>query len=800
LTGSSGKVFWRHLRVRGGVAVDAELGDEALQHAEEPDAVVEAGGHQLVEAVGAERSRRAVHLDDERPLAGLESGTETVRRRVAHHALLAAGIAPLTVNGEHSTAVKAAPSDVERSPTGIDAGARRGYRRGPSSTWEPVMRVPGLAVILLSAVAVLAEPPPEKASLPVDAPALLALEEIEHLSVRNAIDPAWILDGVRDGNRGGLELDLSGVGKLLDGTTVEAKDLVGKVWLGPYPFEAAETGFRYVRYRKSAAIRGGKGTLPIASLLREKYNSEQWTDHGTVAVRVELTLAKEGPDRSLGAVDTIVSWRLEDGAFRVAPTIVEGPLVGMITSDDPTRAVVSLRVSEPMPVTIEVEGAGRVARVTSEEESRRHEVALTGLSPSTSYRYRVLLGETPGCWHTMRTAPVPGGGPVRFGFLSDSREGVGGGDLAHMGVNRRALEMLSAVAYREGAQFLLMGGDLVNGYTTVKRDFEAQLEAWKRGLTGYWSERPVYPTIGNHEALLRVFRDAEGRRLAVDRWPYATDSAEAVFEREFVNPRNGPEPSDPRRPTYLENVYWFRYGPMMLVAFNNNYWVSYAASRVGGAPEGIILDDQMRWLEAVLDRAEADPTVHHVILYSQEPVVPCGGHVDDAMWYRGNNTVRAYETGEDGKLRAASPGILDIRNRFVRLMASRPKVAAVLAGDEHGYHRLLVDRRVPLGDPPRDDRDGDGRIEWPEEPCSPLADLGHPVLYFISGGAGAPYYAEETTPWTAWWRERQKKGKDRHGFRSSSQENILIFTASETRLTFEAVNPFGEVIDSGRIR
>ena len=75
------------------------------------------------------------------------------------------------------------------------------------------------------------------------------------------------------------------------------------------------------------------------------------------------------------------------------------------------------------------------------------------------------------------------------------------------------------------------------------------------------------------------------------------------------------------------------------------------------------------------------------------------------------------------------------------------------------------------------------------------------MWYLISGGAGAPYYAEETTPWTAWWRERQKKsGKDRHGFVSSSQENVLIFTADEKALRFEALNPFGETIDSGRIR
>jgi len=238
-----------------------------------------------------------------------------------------------------------------------------------------------------------------------------------------------------------------------------------------------------------------------------------------------------------------------------------------------------------------------------------------------------------------------------------------------------------------------------------------------------------------------------------------------------------------------------------VIAFNNNYWVSYAAWMTGGAPEGVLLPDQMSWIKRELDRFEKDETVKHVVLYAQEPVFPCGGHVRDAMWYRGIDTIKAWVVDpESGELSPASEGIVTLRNGFVRMLGSHGKVRAVLAGDEHAYHRLLVDRTVPIGDPTKDDENEDGRIAWPEEPCSPLADLGHGVWYLTSGGAGAPYYAEEVTPWTAHWRKVQEKEPGNRGFVSSSQENFVLMTADETTLSFEVLNPFGEVIDRGVIR
>jgi len=99
----------------------------------------------------------------------------------------------------------------------------------------------------------------------------------------------------------------------------------------------------------------------------------------------------------------------------------------------------------------------------------------------------------------------------------------------------------------------------------------------------FWHTRPVYPAMGNHESLLRIYDDGSNYGIELDRWPYNTDSAEAIFAENFVNPNNGPTPEDPRRPPYSENVFSFTYGDVMIIAFNNNYWFSSNPSEFGGS-------------------------------------------------------------------------------------------------------------------------------------------------------------------------------------------------------------------------
>lgn len=638
-------------------------------------------------------------------------------------------------------------------------------------------------------VAMLAAVPAGAADLPVDAGALMGGRKVTGYRVRNALSLEQVFSAVKGGEKG-LEVDLSGVTRLLDGTEIDPAKIHGTVHYGPYPFSSSESLFHYKLFRRKRRIEGGRARIKAKKFLKKPYNSEGWKDSGTLAVRLELFLASPGKDRALGVYDTRVAFRRTDAGFERLPWIVEGPTVNRIDSRTPGEAVIAYRTDRPVE--------GRVllgdGRKFSGPRGLRHEIRLTGLRPG-DYGYRVRVGSLTSVERRFRSAPPPDTEVVRFAYAADSREGEGGGMRNYMGVNHAVMQSLSSLAFREGADFMLFGGDLIDGHTTSEGDFVAQIHAWKQAVQGFAGARPVYAGIGNHESLLARFDLGKREPVSIDRWPYASKSAEAVFARELTLPVDSPKPSDPRRPSYRETVYTVQYGPVRVIVLNNSYWLGWEPEKYGGSPEGYFMEDQLRWLETRLVEADTDPSVRHVLVMAHEPPFPSSVHVKDAMWYNGDNATRAH-TFREGKLRPAALGILEVRDRLVRAAASSRKVAAVLGSDEHCYHRVLIDGKVPVGDLSRDDKNGDGKIDWNgAEPASPLKELEHPVWYLTSGGAGAPYYTVYPAPWVDHW----KSGKDgRDGFRFSPQENILLFEVRGETLSMRALNREGELIDEIR--
>ena len=561
-----------------------------------------------------------------------------------------------------------------------------------------------------------------------------------------------------------------GSGLLLD---LEDERLFGTIYSGPYPFEARESDYDYMRFRLKAPLKKGRGVIPCTEFIDEaKVNANDWPlPHMTVAYRLELyQRQKNAPAKSLGFYDSLVSFEEVTSKDKQGNpqktvsrtlTILEGPFVSLLTSDDPTSALVTWQTDQsctcllqiqPVNVKVTSQNVGEspvsqwTQKASPDQTFFQHEMKLTGLRPDTEYRYtlhcQTSMGQTAAMGpYTFRTAPLPGQGRIVFAFASDSREGVGGGEEAVMGHNARVLKHIAQTAYRRGAQFFLFGGDLVNGYTTATEDFRLQMRAWKQSLAGFWRGRPVYPVMGNHEALLNKRKD-----ISFDKWPYATDSAEAVFAEQFWNPTNGPVPSDPRRPPYRENVFRLQYGPVLCLGYNNNYWwtTNNKCAAVGGSPEGYLLDDQLTWIEAELSRAEQNPSIRYIVVYAQEPVFPCGGHVKDCMWWRGDNTLRAH-THRNGRIIPEEAGMIEVRNRFWQALATSTKVAAVLSGDEHEYHRLLVDDTTPVGVMALDDTNKNNKLD--DGRLSPNPAFKHPVWHITAGTAGAPYYAREETPW-----------------------------------------------------
>lgn len=628
-----------------------------------------------------------------------------------------------------------------------------------------------------------------KSELPVKDPAQENYPELAFDGVRNMLSIDQILSCIKDSSENGLLFDMSGITILLDGTIIDPNQVYGSIEVGPFPFESKEVDYTYHRFRRFSRIQKGKGSLMVDYLLQPSHNSEDWVSEGQIVARVTLHLETDTIDKKLGIYDTYVFFKKEDSIYIKKPSIIEGPFVNMITSNDPTTIIVSFRTDIPVKAQVIV---NHDKIFTDSIPLTRHEIRITGLKPDKKYNYYVQIENMKTKIYSFRSAPLPGKETVCFAYIGDSREGLGGGEYNFMGVNRKTLEKIMNLAFLGGADFFLVGGDLINGYTTVKKDFVNQFYFWKQTVAGFFHERPIYAGMGNHEALVRVYDDGSRYGITLDRWPYDTESSEAVFAQEFVHPLNGPETEDARLPSYKENVYSFQYGLVKVIAFNNNYWVSYNTQKFGGCPEGYIMEDQLDWIKQELKKADNDKTVKYVILFAQEPVFPNGGHIDDAMWYEGNNTVRAYiYNTKTKKLQPEKKGIIEIRNELVKAISRCKKVAAVLGADEHSYSKVLIDKNVPIGHMKKDDKNNNGKLGDEGEEYSCYSDLKYPTWYFSAGDAGAPYYSEEKTPWNSYW-----KGKsDNQHYYFSSQEHVLIFEADNQKISLTVYNPYAEIID-----
>lgn len=645
--------------------------------------------------------------------------------------------------------------------------------------------------------------------LPVKIPMPTEWKEIPYRGITNLLSIDDIQSCIKSGNDNGLILDFSGMRNLLDGTVLDASvNISGRAYLGPYPFESDEVTYTYKRFKMEIAIEKGYAILPVGGFLLPLRNSEGWTNAGQLVIRLDLYLSSSNNTRALGLYDTFIHFKKEIGPagirFVKQPTIIEGPLVNLSMSDDPVTLVISFKTDQPVLASV-VLNDGRT--FTGPPSARKHEITLTGLEAAKNYEYYVQYEDIKTKTFSFRTAPAAGESEVLIAYAGDSREGVEGGAANLMGVNANALERCANQAFILGADIFTFGGDLVSGNTTSVEDFRSQLNAWKQTMAGFWNHRPVYASMGNHECILKIFSNNNVPVFVMDRWPYETESVEAVFADEMVNPQNGPETADPRRPIYKENVYSFQYGPVKYIAFNNSYWIGReygkptAPVRTGGCPEGYLMKDQLQWIQKELQTAEQNPTVKYILLSAHEPIFPNGGHLQDGMWYNGDNNIKpyTYENGP-GNLKAENEGIIEIRNRLLKMISENKKVAAVLGGDEHSYHKILIDRHVPIGVPALDDQDGTRKVCPEGGACSPFKDIKYPTWYLISGDAGAPYYSEGITPWNSYWKQYpgtyQNHDSMRGCYHYSSQENFFIFKANKEKISLTVYNPYGDIIDS----
>jgi hypothetical protein len=301
-----------------------------------------------------------------------------------------------------------------------------------------------------------------------------------------------------------------------------------------------------------------------------------------------------------------------------------------------------------------------------------------------------------------------------------------------------------------------------------------QYANWKRAAEPFWHHFPIYVGMGNHEALEFSFRDTiDGRpiRMKIDRFPFETESAEAVYMENFVMPENGPESEDGSRydpnpkktdfPSYKESVFHYSYDNVGVIVLNSDYWYSSTAPFIrftSGGLHGYIMDNQLKWLEETLAMFEEDPNIDHVFVTQHTPAFPNGGHVQDDMWYGGKNDWRPFVAGKP-----VAKGIIERRDEILDLMINKStKVLALLTGDEHNYNKVKI---------------SDQMQRYPEMYFAEKIVLKREMWQINNGAAGAPYYAQEQTPWTE------------HVTGFTTQNALVLISVDGAKVTMKVLNP-----------
>lgn len=526
-----------------------------------------------------------------------------------------------------------------------------------------------------------------------------------------------------------------------------------------------------VYFKHTAKIVAGKTTVNIKKRLSGKYDMIGWekSGKGTLGYRVANEKGEIIYDGIIGFKGT--------GPFEIDDTIVEGPFVNKIA---PSGAVISFDTNFPIVARVLING--NVFK--SADKQTHHEIQIKGLEADRTYSYSVVYGQNKQTY-SLHTAPLPGSRTTfTFSYSSDSRSGQGGGERDLHGTNFYMMRKIMALNNQQNVAFAQFTGDLVNGYLHDRGEMDLEYANWKRAIGPFAHHFMVSANMGNHEDFNYFFDNGTRYGITVDRFPFATESAEKVFADNFVNPENGPvsedgavydpDPDHPDFPSYRENAFYYTYDNVAIVTMNSDYWYCPSKSEiptVSGGLHGYIMDNQLKWLAATLKKLQNDKNIDHIFITEHTPFFPNGGHGGDDMWYHGNNKMRPYVAGKPLK-----NGIIERRDQLLDLIVNHtPKVAAILTGDEHNYNKLEIGPDTPIypADYPKEKR----------------IKLKRTIFQVNNGAAGAPYYAQEKLPWSSFTS----------GF--TTQNALVLFRISGKKIKMEVMNPESlEKIDSLDLR
>jgi hypothetical protein len=329
--------------------------------------------------------------------------------------------------------------------------------------------------------------------------------------------------------------------------------------------------------------------------------------------------------------------------------------------------------------------------------------------PGTSHTYwinwydrGIRLSTTP---RQFTTAPKPSTrADFSFAVMSDTQAGFNPGDGDVEGVSYSTMRAHLDQAYDRGASLIFVTGDLVDGYTSDPIDLENQYRSWKRLAEPVASEIPIYEGMGNHDHVYHFYMAGKKRVYLPGQ---GSESGEAIFAKSFVNPTNGALSETENQAPMSETVYSVDWANAHFVMLNNVYFLKSSSPAVKDEPGGlggVLPPEELDWLDKNLASARKHG-IEHLFVFMHEPAFPNGGHVRDAMWWKGERK-----------------DILGMRDRFWKILC-KYRVLAVFCGHEHNYSRTLIDKTVDTS-------------------------FDVPIWQIVGGGGGGPFYNREMdVPW-----------------------------------------------------
>ncbi|WP_421917833.1 metallophosphoesterase family protein [Marinifilum sp.] len=525
-----------------------------------------------------------------------------------------------------------------------------------------------------------------------------------------------------------------------------------------------------VFFKESSPIYNGISNIPVKKSLSGKYDMIHWekTGQGVIAYRIVT-------DKGNMLYDGRVAFSYTDGMFKVEPTIVEGPFINQLS---PKGAIISFTTSNEIEGKIIIDGK----TYKNKKPGKHHEIKIDDLQAATKYKYTVSVGDFDFDF-SFETAPQAGSRTAfSFAYASDSRAGKGGGERSIFGANAYIMKKIAALASAEKIKFMQFTGDLIDGYDTSHERMNLQYANWKHAVEPWWHYIPFVPGFGNHETYNYVFKDTQtGNVYLIDHFPFTDDSSESLFQDNFVLPENGlvsednskydPNPESIDFPSYKENVYWYAYDNVAIVALNSNYFYApHGLTTTSGNTHAFIMDNQLKWLQQTLKKLEKNKDIDHVFITIHTPFFPNGGHVKDDMWYNGNNDYRAFVSGN-----AYEKGIIQRRDQLLDLIVNKSKkTVAILSGDEHNYNLLTITNKME---------------RYPTDYEFKKLKLSRTFYQINNGAAGAPYYAQEKTPWSD------------HVRNFSTQNALVLIDINGEKIEVRVKNPDTlELIDEYMLR